>query len=301
LAQVDHVKLDDVKKYWELSVEEAKMKSFYAGNIGKKRALELSQYVYQELKLKQQPAAKALQHSLVLDASNMKHPILNMANPIEGDPNSAVIYVKQLGAGTQGIPTIDERISLALISSIINRPVFDILRTKHQLGYIVFGMTTLHGPTVELRVIVQGVAKGPDDVLSLIDSTLLNITQTFDDMPDEEYENRKEELRKSLKKDAQSVREEAEKWWPEVSQDDSCLLTVNKEKRQLILDNLDSVSKSETKAVYQRLLDSPAKMVVKLYGAKHAQGHSMALVEKVHDPVWFAKETKCQAGGWLGR
>merc|ERR550514_2645141 len=171
---------------------------------------------------------------------------MNMANPLPGDPNSAVIYVKQLGGGTEGIPTIDERISLALISSIINRPVFDVLRTKHQLGYIVFGMTTLHGPTVELRVIVQGVAKGPDDVLSLIDSTLVNITQTFQEMPDEEFENRKEELRKSLKKDAQSVREEAEKWWPEVSQDDSCLMTVNMEKRQLILDNIDGVTKANT-------------------------------------------------------
>merc|ERR1719174_2512554 len=84
---------------------------------------------------------------------------VRVANPIVGDPNSATLVAYQVG-----IPTIEDRVKLLLISDIIGDPIFAELRTKHQLGYVVFGWATVHESVAEFRVLVQGFREDPDAV-----------------------------------------------------------------------------------------------------------------------------------------
>eukprot|EP00438_Fugacium_kawagutii_P005886 Skav214421 [mRNA] locus=scaffold586:233033:236433:+ [translate_table: standard] len=68
--------------------------------------------------------------------------------------------------------------------------VFQILRTEHQLGYVVFGFATAHMDILEVRILVQGFRSSPDVVASLIDDTVRNLTQNFQMKP-EEFQVRK--------------------------------------------------------------------------------------------------------------
>jgi len=102
---------------------------------------------------------------------------VRVANPIPKDPNSATITSYQFG-----VPSLTDRLRFSLISGIIDRPVFQILRTEHQLGYVVFGFATAHMDILEVRVLVQGFRESPDVVAELIDGTVRNLTQSFHEM-----------------------------------------------------------------------------------------------------------------------
>merc|ERR1719498_499273 len=82
---------------------------------------------------------------------------VRIPNPIPRDPNSATVAAYQVG-----IPTMEDRVKLLLLSDIIADPIFGMLRTKHQLGYVVFGYTAFRGSVAEVRVLVQGFREDPD-------------------------------------------------------------------------------------------------------------------------------------------
>merc|ERR1719265_1637359 len=76
----------------------------------------------------------------------VKEPIeVRMKNPIPGDKNHATVNSYQFG-----VPDVSERVKLLLLGKMIANPVYDTLRTKKQLGYVVFGFVTQHIGVLEL-------------------------------------------------------------------------------------------------------------------------------------------------------
>ncbi|XP_058980135.1 insulin-degrading enzyme-like isoform X1 [Musca domestica] len=80
-----------------------------------------------------------------------------------------------------------------LISQILTEPCYDCLRTKEQLGYIVFsGPRRVNGAN-GIRIIVQST-KHPTFVEERIESFLANFKNVIEEMSDEEFERHKEAL-----------------------------------------------------------------------------------------------------------
>ena len=84
---------------------------------------------------------------------------VRLRNPIPGDKNHATINSYQ-----HGVANVAERVQLLLIGQMIGNPVYDTLRTKKQLGYVVFGAVDEQINVLELRVLVQGEKEQPDEV-----------------------------------------------------------------------------------------------------------------------------------------
>ena len=157
---------------------------------------------------------------------------IRVDNPIPGDPNSATIVAYQFG-----VPSLADRVRFSLISSIIERPVFEILRTEHQLGYVVFGFTTVHLDILEIRILVQGFRQPPDNVELLIESAVSNLTGTFAGMTRNEFEVRKATLRRELKKPPANLAEFAGRFWSQIWDQTYCFDKVEKELK--FLDSAD--------------------------------------------------------------
>merc|ERR1719378_1440843 len=85
-------------------------------------------------------AQKPVEHTMNVSVLKPDSAVeVRIPNPIPGDPNSATLAAYQWG-----IPTLAEQLKMLLIGDIISDPVFATLRTKHQLGYVVFGHTSFH-------------------------------------------------------------------------------------------------------------------------------------------------------------
>jgi len=96
-------------------------------------------------------------------------PVLaRMPGPNAGDVNSAVQVLFQLGV--VGDARMD--VAVSLLSAMLNKPVYHVLRTEQQLGYLVFsGMQRAEGVQA-LRIIVQSKSTGPVEVVRRIDAFL---------------------------------------------------------------------------------------------------------------------------------
>ncbi|XP_036326734.1 insulin-degrading enzyme-like [Rhagoletis pomonella] len=96
-----------------------------------------------------------------------------------------------------GPQTDRSNIMLNLIAQVLSEPCYDVLRTKEQLGYIVFsGIRKVNGAN-GIRIIVQS-SKHPSFVEDRIESFLENYLKVMEEMPLDEFERHKEAL--ALKK-----------------------------------------------------------------------------------------------------
>ncbi|XP_017844031.1 insulin-degrading enzyme isoform X2 [Drosophila busckii] len=92
-----------------------------------------------------------------------------------------------------GAQTDHTNIMVNLVSQVLSEPCYDCLRTKEQLGYIVFsGVRKVNGAN-GIRIIVQS-AKHPSFVEDRIENFLQTYMQVIEDMPQDEFERHKEAL-----------------------------------------------------------------------------------------------------------
>lgn len=197
-------------KFLEEMFADAELSLMFTGNIGTERAQEMTKVMENLLGItREQPQ---VEHQGSLQVLNPKEDVeVRMKNPIAKDPNSATLVTYQFG-----VPDVADRIHLTMLNSIINRPVFEDLRTKHQLGYVVFGNVAPHLSIVEVRVIVQGFRKNPDEVETLIESTVQNLTTRIAALDHEEFVTRKDSLRVSLEKKDSTMSAVAGRYWGQI-------------------------------------------------------------------------------------
>merc|ERR1719284_1431748 len=109
---------------------------------------------------------------------------VRMQNPIPNDSNNAVVNSYQFG-----VPDVADRVKLLMLGKMISQPAYDELRTKQQLGYVVFAIMMPHLTTLQLVMIVQGAKKAPDDIDGRIESVLSNFAHTLHNVSMPEFQS----------------------------------------------------------------------------------------------------------------
>lgn len=108
--------------------------------------------------------------------------VVTRAHPNPGERNAAVHVVWQLGAATHR--TIAAGSLLAMLAS---QPAFDALRTKEQLGYLVFsGLDVTHGAGVSFTITVQSSVASVGHLGARIDAFVSALRGIVAAMPPEE-------------------------------------------------------------------------------------------------------------------
>ena len=146
---------------------------------------------------------------------------VRLPNPIgKTDANHAVYNIYQFG-----VPNVQEKVELNILGAIVDRPTFDFLRTKHQLGYIVAGGVRSHLNVAEFLVLVQGTVKTPDEVELLIDELIGDefgsgsdgmLLKQILEMGGDEFGKRKESLLSKLKKPPTNIGEVSGDEWGQI-------------------------------------------------------------------------------------
>jgi len=219
---------------------------------------------------------------------------VHVSNPIPNDPNSATVVTYQFG-----VPSIADRIHLSLLGEFIEQPVFDTLRTEHQLGYVVWGFATIHGSIGEVRVIVQGFRESPDVVQALIEGTVQNLTSSIAAISQDDFQIRKGTLRTSLLKEPATMSQFKGKFWGQIWDEEYCF---NKQQLQLQrLEDPSFVSAAPLLDAWRRTVDpnTQRKVTVKLYSSKASQAAEANSLVATRRPVKLVTNVDSQSVSML--
>lgn len=108
------------------------------------------------------------------------------------------------------------RPKVLLLDQMLHEPAFDQLRTKQQLGYIVFSGTKTSATTLGFRFLIQS-EKTAQYLETRIESFLQDYTETLDKMSDTDFESHKRSLRTKLLEKMKNLDQETNRLWGQIS------------------------------------------------------------------------------------
>lgn len=126
--------------------------------------------------------------------------------------NSAIYQYYQIG-----LEELHLSANLEVLAQICQEPAFDALRTREQLGYIVWsGARSVYG-VMGFRFIIQSSAKDPAYLDSRIEAFLLGLRAIIETMTDEEFANYLNAVIVKLEEKDKTLAQEARRYWNEIT------------------------------------------------------------------------------------
>ncbi|XP_055333075.1 insulin-degrading enzyme-like isoform X2 [Paramacrobiotus metropolitanus] len=104
---------------------------------------------------------------------------------------------------------------LELFEQIINEPCFDILRTKEQLGYIVFSSVKNVSGVLGLQILVQS-DRNPSHCDQRIESFLQEMEKFLENLTENEFQTHIEALAVKRLEKPKTIMQQASKYWNEI-------------------------------------------------------------------------------------
>ncbi|GAA5900616.1 uncharacterized protein JCM6883_002901 [Sporobolomyces salmoneus] len=201
------------------------------GNMLKDEAISLSNDI--ESILSPQPLTPSeLKSHQALVVPEGKHLYRRLGGNPE-NPNAAIEQFTYVGDIQDDLL----RCKLALFGHIVSEPLFDVLRAKEQLGYIVSSGPRKSIGFMGLRVIVQS-EKDAQFVETRIDAFWEEFMKTLEEMSEEEFGKYKEAVRQKKLEDHKNLWQESSHLWINIhsgwydfeqrSRDASLLSTISK-------------------------------------------------------------------------
>jgi len=220
------------------------------GNVDEKQANEVASIILGSLN------APLHSGSILPKALKFNEKVtLHMPNPVPGDHNAATGIFYQFG------PTcLLDRVELILLGMILGKDAYQILRTEKQLGYVVYGGVSPHRNILEMRILVQGQKKTPDEVEIEIENALQTIEKSIYALEDnpKEFQQWKDSTESYLIKSDQNLTTETERSWQQIWQGTKCF-----RKKEMSLKALEMLTFNDIKHAWDTMRNS-APIVVKL-------------------------------------
>ncbi|KAK9454555.1 Metalloenzyme, LuxS/M16 peptidase-like protein [Dipodascopsis uninucleata] len=177
------------------------------GNLGKDDASNIAKMVNDTLKHRPLPQSlDVLARSLILPSKSGFS--FKRSNRDEKNINSCIEYFCQVG----DITNKRQRVTLALLAQIANEPAFNQLRTKEQLGYVVFSGVRHTRTTTGFRVLIQS-EKPTDYLAARIDAFFDSLYNIINEMPDNEFQDHVKSLITKRKEKLKNLGEETSRYW----------------------------------------------------------------------------------------
>ncbi|EST05004.1 Peptidase M16, N-terminal [Kalmanozyma brasiliensis GHG001] len=210
LRELEQLTVAEVQAFLPDLLQRMHLEVLAHGNLAKGEAIELSNMVWSTLKSRPVNKTELLSsRSLLLPEKCNKIwnlPVNNAANV-----NNAIEYYVQVGEPTD----ISLRAPLSLFAQIANEPVFDQLRTKEQLGYLVFSGIRRSIGSLGWRVIVQS-ERDAQYLEGRVDAFLEQFKGTLEKMTEQEFEGHKRSIIHKKLENVKNLVEESQRFWSPV-------------------------------------------------------------------------------------
>ncbi|KAH7350004.1 insulin-degrading enzyme [Plectosphaerella cucumerina] len=211
LAELPSINAEDVRQFKKQMLSQLRIEAYVHGNVYKEDALKLTDMVEATLKPRILPQAQwPVIRSLVLPAGSnfvykktLKDPA-NINHCLE-----TFFYVGD--KGDWGV-----RAKTMLLDQMAHEPAFDQLRTKEQLGYVVFSGARAFTTTYGFRFIIQS-ERTPEYLESRIEAFLNQFATTLESMSDADFEGHKRSLVVRRLEKLKNLDQESSRHWTQIS------------------------------------------------------------------------------------
>jgi insulysin len=210
LAELHDVTAADVRAFFPQLLAQVHIELLAHGNIYKEDALKLTDMVESILKPKTLPSSQwPIRRSLVLPPSCNFVYERDLKDP--ANVNHCIEYMLYIGDPLNRL----RKAKLLLMAQMADEPAFDQLRTKEQLGYVVFSGPTISNMWVGYRVLIQS-EKSPEYLEGRIDAFLTQFGQMLEEMKDEEFEGHKRSIINKRLEKLKNLSQETNRFWNHV-------------------------------------------------------------------------------------
>ena len=227
LAELVPLQPEDISTFYPQVLQQMNIELLAHGNIYKEDALRMTQLVESTLKPRSFHQSQwQVRRNLVFPEGTDYTYRRNLADP--ANVNHCIEYYLFVGSVT------DRRLraKLILLAQMTDEAGFDQLRTKEQLGYIVFTGARIAATTMGYRVIIQ--SERPTEYLEeRINAFLASFAKSLDTMPQEEFESHKKSLINKRLEKLKNLEQESARFWDHITSEYFDFLQVEEDVKHL--------------------------------------------------------------------
>ncbi|EJC99255.1 uncharacterized protein FOMMEDRAFT_170573 [Fomitiporia mediterranea MF3/22] len=244
LNELKDITVEELSKHVQLLLSRLNFVILTNCNLRKEDALKLASLVEKTFEAKAIPKNEVpmLRSRLLPKGCNYVWdlPVLNSK-----EANSSVLYYCYVG--NQSNPCT--RVKCHLISQILDESAFDILRTKQQLGYIVYSRTVTDIELIGWRLVIESELD-TKYLESRIDAFLIYMRKVIRTMSDEMFESHKRSLRRQWTEMPKGMIGETERFWSAI-QDGYYDFKENQKNAEL----LPSIKLWDVRTMFEKFFD----------------------------------------------
>lgn len=248
LDALDEVTYDKVTNFLPQLLSKLYIEGLVYGNITKQKALEMTERM--ETILKEQAGTRELLPSQKRRLRELQLPngcyyLYQKTNSVHKSSSIEIYY-------QCGQQATQSNMLLELFVQIISEPCFNILRTKEQLGYIVFSGIRRSSGVQGLRVIVQS-DRTPEYVEGRVEAFLHSMADVLESMTEEEFQKHISALSTKRLEKPKKLGSQFAQYWSEIFSQQ-----YNFDRDNIEVNFLKSVSKEDLMKFYKDTISHDA-------------------------------------------
>lgn len=211
LAELPHLSPEDISTFFPQLLRQVHIEVLAHGNLYKEDALKLTDLTESVLKARALPQSQwHVRRNLILpEGSDFTY------SQALGDPaniNHCIEYYVYVGSVADRVL----RAKLLLLAQMTDEPGFDQLRTKEQLGYIVFTGARMAATTMGYRVIIQS-ERSPEYLEQRINAFLVQFGKSLKEMSTDAFESHKNSLINKRLEKLKNLGQESSRFWTHIT------------------------------------------------------------------------------------
>ncbi|KAG8529895.1 uncharacterized protein KY384_005376 [Bacidia gigantensis] len=207
IAELQPLTVEDVATFFPQLLRQLHVEMFCHGNIYKEDALKMADLIEKTFNYRALPASQWQVRRNVLfapgDDFTYQRKLDDPANV-----NNCIEYYLPVGA----VDDRTARAKLSLLSQLTDELGFDQLRTKEQLGYVVWTGSKINNTTMGYRVIIQS-ERSVDYLEERINAFLSLFGKTLEEMSAEEFQSHKRSLINKRLEKLKNLSQETSRIW----------------------------------------------------------------------------------------
>jgi insulysin len=149
-----------------------------------------------------------------------------------------------------GMAEPQTRVAAAVLSNLIEAPYYSEMRTRQQLGYVVWSFTFDREDEVRLGFVIQSGEYDPVELVRRSDELVASFPALLRDMPSEAFAKAKEAVRSDIEKKAKTIGEKAARFFDIAYNRDA-----NWSRKQESLDALEALTLDDVVALLELVND----------------------------------------------
>lgn len=213
-AELQHIEAEDIQGFFPQLLRQNHIEVLAHGNLYKEDALRMTDNVESIFNSRTLPESQwyVRRNVIIPPGSNYTYE-RSLKDP--ANVNHCIEYYLFIGS----IKDNALRSKLLLFAQMTDEPAFDQLRSKEQLGYVVWSGARYSSTTIGYRVIIQS-ERTAQYLESRIDSFLSSFGQTLETMSEDEFEGHKRSVINKRLEKLKNLESETSRYWAHIGAED---------------------------------------------------------------------------------